>query len=145
MLLLDLFANFPDFGRLMVVAILSLFMPLTAVSFFYFMIPRKENDYNRAMEDMGIKTDRKVSDVHSFRRYLLPVSFVSLICFFASSYFAYANSFAGEMTDSLLLTGAFFGGRCRCRWHRDRLRISRYRRKLSLKSYPERPQTLPAW
>ncbi|MEM9819798.1 MAG: hypothetical protein AAF985_01945 [Bacteroidota bacterium] len=108
--LLDLIAIFPDFGKIMVVAIISLFMPLTAISFFYFMIPKKEVDFDRAMDDMGIETNRKVSDIHSFRRYLLPVSFVSLICFFASTYFAFANTAVEGLKDSLLLTGAFFGG-----------------------------------
>lgn len=110
MLLLDLFSSVPDFGKFMVVAIISLFMPLTAISFFYFMVPKKEKDYSKTMEDMGINTSKKVADVHSFKRYMLPVGFISLICFFASSYFAFANSVVDNLSDSLLLTGAFFGG-----------------------------------
>jgi len=110
MLLLEILSDFSGFGKIMVVLIISLFMPLTAYSFFSFMVPKREADYARAMTDMGIKTKRKIADVHSFRRYLMPVGFVSLICFFASSYFVFADTAVKELKDSLLLTGAFFGG-----------------------------------
>lgn len=99
----------PLIGKIMLITIITGFMPLTAISFFRYRVPKKEKDYNKAMRDMGIKTSKKVRDIYSPLRYFLPVTFVTMICLLASTYFAFADSFKDNMTDSLLLTGAFFG------------------------------------
>ncbi len=97
------------FGRILFVCIISVFMPLTAISFFRYMVPKKEKEYQKALGDMNINSSRKVSDSHSPLRYFLPVSFASLICFFAIVYINFASQAMEGTKDSLLLTGAYFG------------------------------------
>ena len=93
----------------MVVIIIAGFMPLSAFSFFKSMLPKKEKDYKKAMDDMGINTEKQVRDVYTPIRYLLPVSFITIICLLGAGLIAFTDSFAGELGDSLILTGAFFG------------------------------------
>ena len=101
--------DIPFLGQIMFVLIISGFMPLTAISFFRYMIPKKEKDYDKAMKDMGINTTKKVRDIYTPFRYFLPITFVSGICLLASIYIAFATSFVDNLNDSLFLTGAFFG------------------------------------
>ena len=96
-------------GKIMVVIIIAGFMPLSAFSFFKSMLPKKEKDYKKAMDDMGINTEKQVRDVYTPIRYLLPVSFITIICLLGAGLIAFTDSFAGELGDSLILTGAFFG------------------------------------
>ncbi len=96
-------------GKIMMVIIIAGFMPLSAFSFFKSMLPKKERDYQKAMNDMGINTEKRVRDVYTPIRYLLPVSFITLICLLAAGFIAFTNDFVGEIGDSLILTGAFFG------------------------------------
>ena len=96
-------------GKIMIVIIIAGFMPLSAFSFFKSMLPKKEADYQKAMNDMGINTRKTVKEVYTPVRYLLPVSFITLICLLAAGFFAFTNSFEGDIKDSLILTGAFFG------------------------------------
>lgn len=96
-------------GKIMVVIIIAGFMPLSAFSFFKSMLPKKEQDYKKAMNDMGINTEKQVRDVYTPIRYLLPVSFVTIICLLGAGLIAFSDSFSEELKDSLILTGAFFG------------------------------------
>jgi len=96
-------------GKIMVVVIIAGFMPLSAFSFFKSMLPKKEQDYKKAMNDMGINTEKQVRDVYTPIRYLLPVSFVTIICLLGAGLIAFNDSFSEELKDSLILTGAFFG------------------------------------
>lgn len=97
------------FGRTLIVLIVSGFMPFTAISFFKFMMPKKEKEYNKSLKEMGISTSRKVRDYFAPSRYILPVSFAFLICFLSITYVAFAEQFVANITDSLLLTGGYFG------------------------------------
>ncbi|MEM1319175.1 MAG: hypothetical protein AAGG75_02905 [Bacteroidota bacterium] len=97
-------------SKFVLILIIAGFMPLSSISFFRHMMPKKEKEYNKAIKEMGIKTNRTVADTYNYRRYFLPVSFVTLICLLYSTYFTFANTFVADMKDSLLLTGAFFGG-----------------------------------
>lgn len=105
-LLLDFF---PDFGALILVLIIAAFMPLSAYSFFKFMIPKKERDYLKSMNDMGIETSKRVRDFYSPSRYFLPVFFVTIICLLAGLYLVFAENVVANKADSLLLTGNYFG------------------------------------
>lgn len=98
-------------GRVMVISIISVFFPLTALSFFSYMIPKKEKDYKEALDKMDIdyESSRKVSDIFSRSRFFLPVGFAFFICFFAISYFAFADKFLEDIQDSVILSGAHFG------------------------------------
>jgi len=96
-------------GKIMIVIIIAGFMPLSAFSFFRSMLPKKEADYQKAMDDMGINTRKTVKEVYTPIRYVLPVGFITLICLLAAGFFAFTNSFEGDIKDSLILTGAFFG------------------------------------
>lgn len=73
------------------------------------MVPRKEKEYNKALDEMGINSSRTVRDSYAPGRYFLPVTFAFLICFMSITYIVFAGRFNGELNDSLLLTGAFFG------------------------------------
>ena len=104
-----LIGGLPLFGKLLIVLILSGFMPLTAISFFKYMMPKKEQDYQKALREMGINSSRKVRDTYAPRRYFLPVFFVTTLCMLASIYFTFADTFIESINDSLLLTGSWFG------------------------------------
>ncbi|MEL6862817.1 MAG: hypothetical protein AAFP19_00295 [Bacteroidota bacterium] len=109
MLAINLIQDLPIVGKLMILLIFTGFMPLTAISFFRYMVPRKEENYKKSIDEMGIDTERKVSDTHNWTRYILPVSFITLVCFMASFYFLFAESFIDEIKDSVLLAGPYFG------------------------------------
>lgn len=96
-------------GRFLIISIFALFFPLTAISYFRYMIPKKEKEYNRNLEEMGILSDRKISDTYSKVRFFLPVSFAFLICFFAIFYIIFADKLITGIDESVILKGPFFG------------------------------------
>ena len=96
-------------GRLLIMIIFSMFFPLTAISYFRYMVPKKEIEYKSAIEEMGIISNRTISDTHSVVRFLLPVGVAFLICFFAISYIIFADKLITGMEESVVLTGPFFG------------------------------------
>ena len=96
-------------SKFLLILIIAGFMPLSSISFFRHMMPKKVKEYNKSIKEMGIKTNRAVTDTYNYKRYFLPVSFVTLICLLYSAYFTFADTFVSDMKDSLLLTGAFFG------------------------------------
>lgn len=106
-------------GRLLTVFIFTAFFPLTAISFFRYLVPKKQREYNKNLRDMGLapsdaanKTNdrsQKFQEAHSVIRYTLPVSFVTLICLIAIFYILFAERFLPSIGDSVLLTGAAFG------------------------------------
>ena len=113
MITLNILSHFNDLSsisRLAVVLIVSGFMPLTAMSFFWFMRSKKQKDFDKSMKEMGISSSRRVKDTYSFSNYFLPVSFSFVICLLASAYFLFADIFSKDLSDSLLLTGALYGG-----------------------------------
>ena len=110
LILMDALASqIPTLGKILLVLIVSSFMPLSAISFFRFQMPKKIKDYHKAINDMGISTSRSVEDSFAPKRYLLPLVFVTVICITASFSFAFAGQFVSSLKDSPLLTGSFFG------------------------------------
>lgn len=95
--------------RLVIVFIVAGFIPLSAMTFFWFMISRKRRSYEKSMREMGINSSRKVMDTFSPYKFILPVSFAFIVCLLAVSYFTFADVFIAELNDSLLLAGPFFG------------------------------------
>ncbi len=98
-----------DIGRILIILIISGFMPFTAVSFLTVMLKRKKKEFRKALTEMDISTSRSVEDTYSVSRFFLPVVFVTLICIVAISFFIYSHDLSADMKDNLLLTGAFFG------------------------------------
>ncbi len=96
-------------GRLMIMFIFSVFFPLTAISYFRYMVPKKKKEYQKSLDDMGINSSKKVEDIHSAVRFLLPVSFAFSICFLAIFYIVFADRLISDIGDSVILTGASFG------------------------------------
>ena len=106
------FANLSDLSflsRFVMVSIVSGFIPLTAISFFWFMRKKKQQDFEKNMREMGITSSRRVQDTYSFANYFLPVMFAFTICLLASSFFIYTEFFVKNLKDSLLLTGGAYG------------------------------------
>ncbi len=99
----------PLLGKILIVLIFSAFMPLSAFTFFLYMKPKKQEDYNKAMREMGINSSRTVDDVHNFHNYFLPVAFTFLICFLASAYFAFNKGSQNQTLESIWLLGGYFG------------------------------------
>lgn len=73
------------------------------------MVPKKEKEYQKALNDMGINSSRKVTDTLSVVRFILPVGFAFLICSLAIFYIVFADQLIDGIGDSVLLTGASFG------------------------------------
>jgi hypothetical protein len=111
-MILNILSNFTDLSflsRFLIVAIVSGFMPLTAMSFFWFMRQKKQQDFEKNLREMGISSSRRVQDTYSFSNYFLPVGFAFLICLLASAFFVFTEDFAANLKDSLLLTGNDYG------------------------------------
>ncbi len=108
-LFVSLLIEWTTISRGLIVLIIAGFMPLTAISYFWFMVNKKEKDFEKALDEMGISSSRKVKDYYSPAKYFLPVTFVCGICFLAISYFSFADTLAPKLKDSLLLSGAYFG------------------------------------
>lgn len=111
-MILNILSNFTDLSflsRFLMVAIISGFMPLTAMSFFWFMRQKKQADFEKNLREMGITSSRRVQDTYSFSSYFLPVLFAFFICLLASSFFIFTEDFAAELKDSLILAGADYG------------------------------------
>lgn len=96
-------------SRMFLLSVITLFMPLSAMTFFFYMLDKKEKDFGKALRDMGIESSRKVSDAYKAGHFILPVLFVTLICFFAMFFNMFADVFIASSNDSLFLTGANFG------------------------------------
>jgi hypothetical protein len=99
----------PEIGRFVIVAIIGGFMPLAVMTYFRVFLRKKEKEYNKTLEEMGIHSNKSVVDFYSPSKYILPVAFVSVICLLAITTFTYANDYASEIKDSLLLTGTHYG------------------------------------
>ncbi|MDJ0865284.1 MAG: hypothetical protein QNK03_04180 [Myxococcota bacterium] len=102
------------------VALFTLFIPITAVSFFRFRLKKKEEDFDRILAALGLAGDPKrvllpsVGSEYSPRAYLLPVAFASilyLVCsvllMFGGNLFAAAES-SSESNLIPLLSGMRF-------------------------------------
>ena len=107
------FANFSDLTfltRFAMLIIVSGFIPMTAISFFFFKRKKKQLDFEKNMQEMGITSSRRVQDTYSFGNYFLPVMFAFSIYLIAGSFLLYTDFFAANLQDSLLLAGSDYGG-----------------------------------
>ena len=95
--------------RISTLLIVGGFMPLSVVSFFKFMVVKKENDFNNAKCQMGINSSRSVWDTFTPSKYLLPVLFATVICSLGAATIAFAEDFKSNLHDNILLSGAYFG------------------------------------
>lgn len=99
-----------DVIGLFLVAIITGFFPLLAMSFFWFKIGKKQNEYDKVIDTFGISKKRDVRKVFRPINYILPLLFSTLICFVASYAFVNADLvFTGERRDSIFLSGPYFG------------------------------------
>lgn len=94
--------------RAIIVLVVSLFMPFTAISFFMIMIPQKEKEFTKSIKEMNIKTSRKVRDSYSKSKYIFPVLFATLICFGFITAFTFGG-LGTDLSDSVFLSGPYFG------------------------------------
>lgn len=98
-----------EVGKIVIVIIIGSFMPLAVMTYFKVFLKRKEKEYNKTLVELGINSSKRVEDFYTPSKYILPVAFVSVICLLAITAFTFANDYAGEIKDSLLLTGTFYG------------------------------------
>ncbi|MEM6321614.1 MAG: hypothetical protein AAF960_28405 [Bacteroidota bacterium] len=94
--------------RIILIVVISGFVPFTAMSFFMVVIPQKEKEFTKSIKEMGISTSRRVRDSYSVSRYLFPVLFAFLIFFGFITAFAFGGSNTG-FNDNIFLSGPFFG------------------------------------
>ncbi len=112
-MILNILTNLSDLSILSrgtIIGIVAGFMPLTAMSFFWFMRQKKQLDFEKSLKEMGISSSRRVKDTYSFGNYFLPVLFSFIICLLASGFFVFTEAFRDQIKDSLLLSGAAYGG-----------------------------------
>jgi len=103
------FISIPNLGKISIIILIGSFMPLAAMTYFKVMLKKKSAEYNKTLAELGINSDKSVESYYSPSKYILPVGFLTLLCFTAITGFSYADVYAGEIKDSLLLTGTFFG------------------------------------
>ena len=93
---------------LIIIIVVSGFIPFTAVSFFINYIPKKEKEFIKSIKEMGINTSRTVRDSYSMSSYIIPVLFAFLIfCGFITAFTLGGNG--DSLTDNVFLSGPFFG------------------------------------
>jgi len=103
------FLTFPNLGKISIIFIIGSFMPLAAMTYFKVMLKKKVKEYNKTLAELGINSEKRVEDFYTPSKYILSVSFVTILCLVAITAFSFADVYVGEIKDSLLLTGAFFG------------------------------------
>ena len=97
----------PSLSLIMVIVV-SGFIPFTAVSFFINYIPKKEKEFIKSIKEMGINTSRTVRDSYSISSYIIPVLFSFLIFFGFISAFTFGGNGAG-LSGNVFLSGPYFG------------------------------------
>ncbi len=102
--------SIPLIAKIIFILVIGGFMPLSAMTFLTVMKRKKKKEFEKALKEMSISSKRNVEDVYSAGNFFLPVTFVTLICLLAVTYFSFADGFAGGMKDNLWLAGPFFGG-----------------------------------
>ena len=103
--------------KLAIVAMLSSFMLLSAVSFFRFRLKKKERDFERIMRILGLHEDNAavfsptIKNESSAADYLLPVAFATVVCLAGFGFAFFARELVTVHTDkqNLLLSGIYFG------------------------------------
>lgn len=108
-MLADLFSQPLLIVYTLLILVISLFMPLSSMTFFYYMLDKKEKDFHKALRDMGIESSRSVTETYKASHYLLPVFFATLLCFLAIMFSLNANDITEGITDSVFLAGSSFG------------------------------------
>ena len=103
------FLSIPDLGKISIIIIIGSFMPLAAMTYFKVMLKKKASEYNRTLAELGIGSDKSVEAFYTPSKYILPVGFVTVLCLTAITAFSFADLYAVDIEDSLLLTGAYFG------------------------------------
>ena len=97
----------PSLSLIMIIVV-SGFIPFTAVSFFINYIPKKEKEFIKSIKEMGINTSRTVRDSYSISSYIIPVLFAFLIFFGFISAFTFGGN--GEsLSGNVFLSGPYFG------------------------------------
>jgi hypothetical protein len=101
--------------KLAVVAVLSSFMLLSAVSFFRFRLKKKERDFERIMRILGLHEDNAavfsptIKNEYSAADYILPVAFATVVCLAGFGFAFFARELVTVHADkqNLLLSGIF--------------------------------------
>lgn len=105
--------------RLISVLIFTVFMPLTAISFFKFRLTKKETEFNRITSILNFrgtgdgKTTPSLRDEYAYVDYMLPLGFATLVSFVGSYLLFFGGDYCvlGEKNGySLLLSGTYFPG-----------------------------------
>lgn len=97
----------PSLSLIMIIVV-SGFIPFTAMSFFMVYIPKKEKEFIKSIKEMGINTSRTVRDSYSISRYIIPVLFAFLIFGGFITSFTLGGNGDG-LTDNVFLSGPYFG------------------------------------
>ncbi len=103
----SILSDFSFLSKATIVILVAGFMPLMSMSYFWFMMGRKEKKYKKNMREMGINTNKKVRDFYSPGKFILPVAFATAICLLAVYNIIFVDDF--KNVDSLLLAGPYFG------------------------------------
>jgi hypothetical protein len=101
--------------KLAIVAVLSSFMLLSAVSFFRFRLKKKERDFERIMRILGLHEDNAavfsptIKNEYSAADYILPVAFATVVCLAGFGFAFFARELVTVHADqqNLLLSGIF--------------------------------------
>lgn len=107
--LIETIGLLPFIARLLIIFIVSGFMPLSSMTFFYHMLDKREQEFRKAVGDMGMSSSNRRLDNQVWNHYLLPVFFVFLICLLAITYIMFADTLLDREPKSLLLMGTEFG------------------------------------
>lgn len=96
------------------VSVLASFMPLSALSFYRFRLPRKAEEFRRIVRILGVRRSfrsppsRAVREEYSGPDYLLPVAFATFVCILGSIVLLLGSHLNIAEEPSFLLSGVYF-------------------------------------
>jgi hypothetical protein len=96
--------------RLAAVVIFTLFMPLTALSFYRFRLPRKKDEFERILALLGLNKDESalwvpsIKSEYSVADYALPVLFASVLTALGAATLVFAEDLKVTNTPTLLFS-----------------------------------------
>lgn len=96
------------------IVVLALFIPLSALSFYLYRLPKKEKEYNKIKEVLGLKETEAslqiptVKDEYTAIDYALPIVFATILCLLGSTALLLGMELEIANTTSLIFSGINF-------------------------------------
>lgn len=102
---MDFSALFANLNKVGVLIVIGGFMPLSLISFLNVMLQKKSEDFEKAKNQMGLTTSRSVGQSYSFGRFVLPVTFATIITLFGAVGMVFTADLSGLLRNNVVFSG----------------------------------------